>query len=220
LWQEPEEKRDDEDEPQTLPKLALRELLDLLALTPRQHFTQPPPRYSESSLIKALEERGIGRPSTYAGIINTLKDRAYVSSEKRVLLPTELGVATCDALVLCFPAEMDYRFTAQVEDWLDDVSRGEREWTAALQAFYTPFAQALSEAPGKLQAVLRVPGAPRPTRGGSKRPRRGKRPGPAPEVNPDLHCPQCNAPMVKRQSKHGAFWGCTRYPNCKGTRKI
>ena len=92
--------------------------------------------------MKALEERGIGRPSTYAAIIKTLKDREYVILEKRVLAPTPLGEATCDALIAAFPDVMDYQFTAQVEDWLDDVSRGERDWVQALRDFYDPFALA------------------------------------------------------------------------------
>ena len=155
VWQE-QEKADDEDEPQKLPELSVNELLDLLALIPKQHFTQPPGRYTESALVKALEERGIGRPSTYAAIIKTLKDRTYVVLEKRVLSPTELGEATCDALIAAFPDVMDYAFTAQVEDWLDDVSRGERDWVQALRAFYDPFALALQSASAKMQPFKRL----------------------------------------------------------------
>jgi DNA topoisomerase I len=155
VWQEAEE-QGDEDEPQTLPALSVSELLDLLALIPKQHFTQPPGRYTESALVKALEERGIGRPSTYAAIIKTLKDRDYVILEKRVLSPTPLGEATCDALIAAFPDVIDYQFTAQVEDWLDDVSRGERDWVKALRDFYTPFAEALASAPPKMAAFKRM----------------------------------------------------------------
>ncbi len=159
VWQEAEE-QGDEDEPQTLPQLAVNEVLDLLALIPKQHFTQPPGRYTESALVKALEERGIGRPSTYAAIIKTLKDRDYVSLEKRVLAPTSLGEATCDALIAAFPDVMDYQFTAQVEDWLDDVSRGERDWVKALRDFYDPFAAALASAPPKMAAFKGMRDAP------------------------------------------------------------
>ena len=155
VWQEAEE-QGDEDEPQTLPALSVNELLDLLALIPKQHFTQPPGRYTESALVKALEERGIGRPSTYAAIIKTLKDRDYVILDKRVLSPTSLGEATCDALIAAFPDVMDYQFTAQVEDWLDDVSRGERDWVKALRDFYSPFAVALASAPPKMAAFRRM----------------------------------------------------------------
>ncbi|HSD85313.1 MAG TPA: type I DNA topoisomerase, partial [Anaerolineae bacterium] len=147
-----EEKNDEEDEPQALPALSVNELLDLLALIPKQHFTQPPGRYTESALVKALEERGIGRPSTYAAIIKTLKEREYVWLDKRVLAPTPLGEATCAALIAAFPDVMSYQFTAQVEDWLDDVSRGERDWVKALRDFYDPFALALASAPPKMAA--------------------------------------------------------------------
>jgi DNA topoisomerase-1 len=153
VWQETDEQGDDEDEPQKLPELRPEELLDLLKLIPRQHFTQPPARYTEATLVKALEERGIGRPSTYAVIIMTLKAREYVLLEKRHLSPTPLGEATCDALVAAFPDLMDYNFTAQVEDKLDDVSRGESTWVKALNDFYTPFSQALVTAEGKMRAV-------------------------------------------------------------------
>ena len=103
--------------------------------------------------MKALEERGIGRPSTYASIVQTLQERAYVLLEKRHLLPTPSGETTCDALVAAFPGMMDYRFTEQVEDWLDEVSRGEITWVKALRDFYVPFAQALEMAEARMRAV-------------------------------------------------------------------
>ena len=219
IWQEPEEKADD-DEPQTLPELAIQEVLDLLALIPKQRFTQPPPRYTESALVKALEERGIGRPSTYAAILKTLKERAYVELEKRVLSPTALGEVTCDALIAAFPEVMDYQFTAQVEDWLDDVSRGERDWVKALEAFYDPFRQALQAAPAKMAAFprppqLRPPANSAPGKAGSRR----RRAAPS-RPDPNVACPKCGAPMVKRAGKRGDFWGCSKYPACKGTRNI
>ncbi len=224
VWQEAEEKSEDDDEPQTLPELATGEWLDLLALVPKQHFTQPPARYTESALVKALEERGIGRPSTYAVIIKTLKEREYVALDKRVLSPTLLGEATCDALIAAFPEVMDYQFTAQVEDWLDDVSRGERDWVKALQAFYDPFAQALQAAPTKMAAF------PKPSRSraapvaaeGSSRKKPGSRQQASTRQQPDpiVACPKCGAPMVKRTGPRGEFWGCSKYPACKGTRNI
>jgi DNA topoisomerase-1 len=270
VWQEAEEKGDDEDEPQKLPELAADELLDLLQLIPRQHFTQPPPRYTEASLVKALEERGIGRPSTYASIMATLKEREYVVLEKRQLRPTSFGEVTCDALIAAFPDMMDYGFTAQVEDWLDDVSRGENDWVKALQDFYTPFSRALQEAEGKMRAV--PPPAPQAreaiesdgategdaqedvgaspsqrTRGkgrytgrtkgrsagrGARRTagRGGKRTADGeaqtasartpPALRTDVQCPKCGAPMVERTGPHGPFLGCSRYPQCKGTRNL
>ncbi len=220
VWQESEEKNEDEDEPQTLPELAVDEALDLLQLISKQHFTQPPPRYTEASLIKALEERGIGRPSTYASIVNTLKQRQYVVLEKRLLCPTPLGEATCDALVAAFPDLMDYGFTAKIEDWLDDISRGERNWIAALQDFYSPFALALAAAPGKMQGIAAPPSQSSPTQtsqAAKRKPRAGKT---KKGMLTDIACPKCGAPMAQRTSKHGPFLGCSRYPQCNGTRKI
>jgi DNA topoisomerase I len=255
VWQETEEKAGpDEDEPQPLPEVKAEELLDLLKLIPRQHFTQPPPRYTEAALIKALEDRGIGRPSTYAQIMATLKQREYVMLEKRLLRPTPPGEATCDALVAAFPEMMDYGFTAQVEDWLDDVSRGENPWTQALHSFYEPFAKALGEAEAKMRAVPRPPPEPKADGDGadagadtdaggaesgarkkgrySKKRGRGKgraygrassakvSKGKTPAVQVDVKCPKCGAPMVQRTSARGPFLGCSRYPECRGTRNI
>jgi DNA topoisomerase-1 len=241
VWQE-EDKNDDDDELQSLPQLTISELLDLLALIPKQHFTQPPGRYTESALVKALEERGIGRPSTYAAIIKTLKDRDYVVLDKRVLAPTPLGEATCDALIAAFPDVMDYQFTAQVEDWLDDVSRGERAWVKALRDFYDPFAAALAAAPAKMAAFkgeFRHVAAVKPDAEGSgenkaQRKRTGRRAGGsrrsgsrAPQgkksikADPDAPtCPKCGSLMIKRSGPRGAFWGCSTFPKCKGTRDL
>ena len=228
VWQE-EDAPDDEDEPQTLPPLSEGEWLELIRLFGRQHFTRPPPRYTEAALIKALEERGIGRPSTYASIVGTLKDRAYVTLEKRQLAPTPVGESTCDALVAAFPEQMDYGFTAQVEDWLDDISRGDRDWVDALREFYTPFSKALNEARDKMRAAAAPPpnaaAAPGDTRRRgrfTKQPRRratGSAAGRAASA-PTIACPLCGAPMVKRTSQYGAFWGCSKYPACRGTRRI
>ncbi len=207
VWQESEARPGPEDdEPQTLPALVPGEPLDLLKLIPRQHFTEPPPRYTEATLIKALEERGIGRPSTYATILATLQGREYVVLEARCLHPTPLGETTCDALIAAFPDLMDYDFTAQMEDRLDEIARGERDWVATLHEFYGPFSVALQEAPGKMQARPASPGGPGSTR------HRG-------EVTVGPVCPQCGAPMVERTGRYGRFWGCSRYPACAGTRR-
>jgi DNA topoisomerase-1 len=230
VWEESEEKgSEDEDEPQTLPELAAGELLYLLELIPRQHFTQPPPRYTEASLVKALEERGIGRPSTYASIVATLEERKYVGLERRLLYPTPLGEATCDALLAAFPDTMDYGFTAQVEDWLDDVSRADKDWVGVLREFYGPFAQALREAEPKMRAIPAPPRAPSSSaerakaRPGAKKPRRAgpkKAASQAAAPEPDVVCPKCGAPMVRRTGRRGPFLGCSRYPQCKGTRNV
>jgi DNA topoisomerase-1 len=224
VWEEAEEKQsDDEDEPQSLPELSVDELLDLLALIPRQHFTQPPPRYTESALIKALEERGIGRPSTYAAMVGVIRERDYVALDKRALYPTPLGEVTCDALAAAFPDVMDYAFTAKTEEWLDDVSRGERDWVEALRAFYDPFAQSLRDAPAKMaafRAPARLQPAPAPETKSRRRRSKGTRRSPASATVPGVLCPKCGSPMVERTGKNGRFYGCSRYPACKGTRNI
>jgi DNA topoisomerase-1 len=215
VWQEPEEQAAPEDEPQKLPELVVGEALDLLRLIPKQFFTQPPPRYTEAALIKALEERGIGRPSTFAGMVATIKAREYAAVDKRCLYPTPLGELTCDALVAAFPAVMDYGFTAQVEDWLDDISRGEREWVAVLREFYGPFAQALEAAKVTIKQVRRAADAPPVKR------TRKKQAAAAPVVmEPDSVCPLCGAAMVRRTSRYGTFLGCSKFPACRGTRKL
>jgi DNA topoisomerase-1 len=161
-----------------------------------------------------------------------------------------VGESTCDALVAAFPDQMDYGFTAQVEDWLDDISRGDRDWVDALRAFYAPFSKALSEARDKMRAAApprpaaaSAPGTTRksdatedvkPRRRGrsTQRPRRraaGAKAGATARAKvgqsttddtPTIACPLCGAPMVKRTSQYGAFWGCSKYPACRGTRKI
>ncbi len=242
VWQE-EEQNEGDDEPQSLPPLVVNEVLDLLALIPKQHFTQPPGRYTESALVKALEERGIGRPSTYASIIKTLKDRDYAILDKRVLSPTPLGEATCDALIAAFPDVMDYAFTAQVEDWLDDVSRGERDWVKAMRDFYDPFALALATAPPKMATFIgqsrhsaaapteteaEGEASPAPRKRTRRSTARSQRSSPAARVgkkpsaaNPNAPtCPKCGSPMVKRSGPRGEFWGCSTFPKCKGTRDL
>jgi DNA topoisomerase-1 len=242
VWQESEDKPDDGEEPQKLPSLRADDWLDLLELLTRQHFTQPPSRYTEAALIKALEDRGIGRPSTYAAIMATLKARAVVVLEKRFLRPTAQGEAVCDGLVAAFPQVMDYGFTAQVEDWLDDVSRGDISWVKVLHDFYTPFAQALGEAEAKLRSVPHPTAEsvaasqqdagettshsagksskPRRSRGtAGKRTRTTKKLKPAPVLT-SVICPICGAAMIQRTGPHGSFLGCSTYPKCKGTRKI
>ncbi len=247
VWQEAEDKAEEGEELQKLPSVQAEERLDLLELLTRQHFTQPPSRYTEAALIKALEDRGIGRPSTYAAIMATLKAREVVALEKRLLRPTAQGEAICDGLVAAFPQVMDYGFTAQVEDWLDDVSRGDVSWVKVLHDFYTPFAQALGEAEAKFRSVPRPPAEPvtaghqgnaadassggtkkttrtRRTRGsgtaGKRARTRATKTKKSSPVLTAVKCPICGAPMVQRTGPHGSFLGCSTYPKCKGTRKV
>ena len=121
-------------------------MLDLLGLLPEQHFTQPPPRYTEASLVRTLEEYGIGRPSTYAPTVAVIQDREYVTKEDKRLIPTETGKIVNDLLVTHFPEIMDYQFTAKMEDELDDIAEGKREWRPMLREFYEPFERQLKAA--------------------------------------------------------------------------
>ncbi len=185
----------DEERP-PLPPMVEGQILNLLALVPEQHFTEPPPRYTEATLVKALEEKGIGRPSTYAAILSTIVERGYVELREKRFYPTELGVAVTDYLVKHFPDIMDVRFTAGVEEQLDDIEEGKQDWTEVLHTFYQPFAQRLAETE---QSEERVHLEPKET---------------------DYTCPNCGAKMLLRQGRYGKFLGCSRYPECKTIVKV
>ena len=244
VWEEDGASEEQDEFVSQLPDLAKDQSLDLLELIARQHFTQPPQRYTEASLIKALEVRGIGRPSTYATIMGTLHKREYVITDKRMLHPTALGEHTCDSLVAAFPDLMDYDFTAQVEERLDAVSRGDEDWVKTLADFYTPFSAELNQAEDKMRGIPKpetaaasadshdranapdTSGTVRHGRGkstarkpGSHTGKAGKRSGNKAAMT-NVHCPLCGAPMVQRTGPRGPFLGCSRYPQCKGTRAI
>ncbi|MCL6640262.1 MAG: type I DNA topoisomerase, partial [Candidatus Rokubacteria bacterium] len=174
-----------------LPPLEGGEPLALAALDPERHFTQPPPRYTEASLVRALEERGIGRPSTYASIISTIQDRGYVELKEKRFYPTELGTIVNDQLVKHFPQILDVDFTAAVEDKLDEIAEGERGWVEVLREFYDPFARALQAAEEQMERVR-----------------------PEPKVTEEV-CPNCGKPMLLRTGRFGEFLGCSGYPECK-----
>lgn len=176
-----------------LPALAVGQKLDLLDLAPSQHFTQPPPRYSEATLIKALEKENIGRPSTYAPIIQTIQDRGYVEQKERRFHATTLGMVVTDVLVQHFPKILDVRFTAHMEDELDDIVTGKEDMTKVLDEFYHPFQESLKAAEANMERVS-IPSS---------------------EI-----CPACSAPMVVRFSKGSPFLSCSRYPDCKGVRAM
>ena len=221
-----------------LPELAAGDLLRLLGLFPEQHFTEPPPRYTEASLVRALEENGIGRPSTYAPIIATVQGRGYVGKENGRLRPQALGFVVSDLLTTYFPGIVDVNFTAEMEDELDEIARGERPWQPMVQDFYAPLMRALavaSEAPPAHQETSEVCdqcGQPMVIRW-SKRGRflacsgypqcRNTRPlegegEPLPAV--EETCPQCGAPMVAKRGRYGPFLACSRYPECQATRPL
>ena len=143
----------EEESESVVPPLEVGEMLKLLALDPKQHFTQPPPRYTEASLVKALEEQGIGRPSTYAQILSTIQDRGYVRREKGTLFPTELGMQVNDLLVPHFPEVMDVEFTAQLEESLDKIEEGDADWVDTVGAFYKQFARDLKSAGKKMDNI-------------------------------------------------------------------
>ncbi len=192
-----EESRDedaapDDDEGRILPDLAPGEWLDLMALLPEQHFTQPPPRYTEATLVHTLEEYGIGRPSTYAPTVAVIQDREYVAKQDKRLIPTDTGKVVNDLLTNYFPDVMDYEFTAKMEDRLDSVSEGQVEWRPMLGAFYGPFETLLNTA-------------------------RKTIPNMQTEELIGRDCPLCGKPLVMRYGRFGKFIGCSDYPICKHT---
>ena len=235
------------DENRRLPELSENQVLDLLKLDPKQHFTQPPPRYSESSLVKELEEKGIGRPSTYASILSTIQDRGYVEREKAKFSPTDLGALVNDFLVDKFPRIMNEEFTAQMENDLDRVEEGSVRWVDLLSSFYDGFSKSLTlaERASEEQTLTDIEcdkcGSPMGIRLGrygqflscsnypecknTKDFRRedGKivieeRPGP--EVCEDVSCDKCGKPMVVKKGRYGDFLSCSGYPECKNPKEF
>ena len=180
-----------------LPDLRKGDALRLLSMDPHQHFTQPPPRYTQASLIKDLDEKGIGRPSTYAAIISNILDREYVSQdERRSLVATDLGFLVTDLLVESFPDILNVEFTASMEDELDKIEDGTEKWTKAMKRFYTPFAQDLKKAEKEMRDVKRQ------------------------EVPTDIACEKCGALMVIKWGRNGEFLACPQYPECKSTKNF
>ncbi|HEV8724446.1 MAG TPA: type I DNA topoisomerase [Candidatus Binatia bacterium] len=180
-----------------LPDLRKGDALKLLSMDPRQHFTQPPPRYTQASLIKELDEKGIGRPSTYAAIISNILDREYVlQTEGRSLAPTDLGFLVTDLLVESFPDILNVEFTAGMEDELDKIEDGKEKWTKAMKRFYTPFSRDLKKAEKEMRDVKRQ------------------------EVPTDIACEKCGALMVIKWGRNGEFLACPQYPECKNTKNF
>ncbi len=178
---------------QILPKLDEGQSVAPIQIDPTQHFTQPPPRYTEASLVKALEAEGIGRPSTYASIIKTIQDRQYVEQRNRSFYPTDLGNVVTDKLVKHFPKVFDIRFTAFMEDELDKIEEAAAEWTSVLHEFYDPFAQNLERAGDEMVHAK------------------------AEEEPSDYTCEKCGKPMVYKFSRNGRYLACSGYPDCKNT---
>jgi DNA topoisomerase-1 len=189
-----DEGEEDEDSERRLPPLNERELLNLLQLLPIQHFTEPPPRYTEASLVKELERLGIGRPSTYAPTLATVVEREYVEVGDKKLIPTTLGRVVTDLLVEHFANIVDYGFTSEMEQQLDDIAEGTKPWGPVLQAFYTPFARTLETARETMRNVKRE------------------------EVLTELTCPRCGqGQLAIKFGRNGEFLACNRYPDCDFT---
>ncbi len=191
-----DDKKSDQDEERILPPLKVGDEVDIDAINCNQHFTEPPPRYSEASLIKALEEFGIGRPSTYAAIIYTLQHREYVTLENKRFHPSDVGRIVNRFLTTYFTRYVDYDFTAKLEDELDEISRGEKEWVPLLQHFWTPFKSQCDEV---LETVQRKD---------------------VTQEAMDEKCPTCGKPLSIRLGRHNRFIGCTGYPECSYTRSV
>jgi DNA topoisomerase-1 len=184
---------DEDDEGRIFPEMEVGDALDLLALLPEQHFTQPPPRYTEATLVKALEERGIGRPSTYAPTVAVIQDRDYVMRRDKRLYPTETGILVNDLLAQYFPDVLSFDFTATMEDKLDAIAEGNLEWVPVLHEFYQGFSDHLQNAHANMPRLLR-------------------------EELIGRACPACQGgDLVVRYGRWGKFIGCNRYPDCAYT---
>ncbi len=185
----------EKDEPKTslLPQLEKGDTLELLGLFPEQHFTQPPPRFTEATLIKMLEQQGIGRPSTYAPTLSTVQEREYVTKTKGTFQPTELGFVVNDLMCKHFANIVDIEFTARMEDELDEIAAKNREWTQVVKDFYTPFEKDLENASQSTDKVKL-----------------------SDEVTDEV-CPKCGKPMIVKHGRFGKFIACSGYPECKNT---
>lgn len=241
------EGRDDDEAPSEiegqLPKLEKEQVVELETIDPIQHFTEPPPRYSDATLVKALEAEGIGRPSTYAPTLSTIQERGYVDKVDKKYTPTEIGILVNDLLVENFPEIVDLKFTSHIEEEFDDIAEGKVKWTDVAREFYGPFKANLKEKEASVEKQIEISDVPCPHCGKPmiiKFGRMGKflacpEPGvkvtlPMPEEAAEIKaleektvgemCPICGKPMKVRRGRFGYFLGCTDYPKCKGVAKI
>jgi DNA topoisomerase-1 len=242
--------REKGNEDRQLPPLEAGMPLDLRKLVHEQHFTQPPPRFNESSLVKEMEQRGIGRPSTYAAILDTIQEKDYVEKVERNFKPTHLGLVVTDELVKSFPREMDIAFTAGMEERLDDIEEGNAGWQDVLGDFYVKFKEDLDKAEVTMRDVKRQEIATELTCEKCGKPmvikwgrmgeflacsgypecrntmnfRRDEAGAIVPEKEEDVptdeKCPECQSPMVMKRGRFGKFLACSRYPECKGTKPV
>ena len=226
-----------------LPELSDKEILKLIQLLPLQHFTEPPPRYTDATLIKALETHGIGRPSTYAPTLATIQDRKYVEKLEKKYHPSEIGFLVNDMLVENFPEIVDIDFTSHIEEGFDQIAEGKVKWVPIIEEFYTPFKKHLIEKEATVEKLVEQTEIPCPTCGKKmiiKFGRSGKflacpdleckTTKPLPEEEAKIKeleektkgelCPICSKPMIVRRGRFGYFLGCQDYPKCKGIAKI
>jgi len=189
-----DEGESEEDKKAPLPKLNKGDILTLLELLGEQHFTQPPARFTEATLVKMLEQKGIGRPSTYAPILSTIQDREYVTKIQGSFQPTELGFVVNDMLVQSFPDLMNIEFTALMELELDEIAQAKKDWVNVVRDFYKPMEKDLNKAHEQVERVkLSV------------------------ELTDEI-CPKCGKPMAIKSGRFGKFLACTGYPECKTTK--
>ncbi len=198
VYEEGKDQKDDEDDDlkHKLPLVTEGEVLRFKEILPEQHFTEPPPRYNEATLVKKLESDGVGRPSTYASILSTIQDREYVKKEGGKFHPTELGTVVTDLLLENFNDLFDVKYTARMEEELDEIEDGKIEWRTAMADFYGRFQKNLEHAERHMTDIKRM------------------------EKPTDLVCEKCGKPMVIKWGKHGSFIACTGYPECSNTREI
>jgi len=194
--EKPADDADDNDEERSLPPVTVGDALKLNGITPEQHFTEPPPRYTEATLVKALEENGIGRPSTYAAIMTTIQDREYVEKIENKFHPTALGTTVNDLLIQNFDEIFNSRYTAQMETQLDEIEDGKLDWRDAMRAFWEKFSKDLGQAEERIK---------------------GKK---LEAIPTDEECPKCGTNMVIKFGRFGQFLACGNYPECKTTKQI
>jgi DNA topoisomerase-1 len=226
-----------------LPELKVGEVLQLHELSPNQHFTEPPPRYTDASLVKALEAHGIGRPSTYAPTLTTIQERGYATKEDKKYAPTDEGNLVTDMLVEHFPEIVDINFTSQIEEEFDDIAEGKLKWVPVIEHFYTPFKKHLNEKEKEVEKQIELSDTPCPhcqkpmlikygrmgkflacPEEGSKvtqpMPEEAAQIKALQEKTKDEKCPICDGPMDIKKGRFSFFLGCANYPKCKGIAKI
>ena len=198
VYQEGKDQADEEDEEMKhrLPAVTEGEHLKFRRIRPEQHFTEPPPRYNEATLVKRLEADGVGRPSTYASILSTIQEREYVKKEGGRFIPTELGMVVTDLLLESFDDIFDVKYTARMEEELDEIEEGKLDWRVAIGEFYERFDKDLKHAEEHMTDIKRM------------------------EKPTDLICEKCGKPLVIKWGKHGSFIACTGYPDCTYTREL